>query len=66
MRASFFSESETERIFAERVGPHPRWLGSSSATVIVSVSRELRRIASAAATSPARSRRLSLARVGRT
>ena len=63
----FLSDSETERsIFAERAGPQPRWLSSSSATVIVSVSRELRRIASAATSSPARSRRFSVARVNRT
>jgi hypothetical protein len=41
-------------------------LRSSSATVIVSVSRELRRIALAAATSPTRRRRLSTARASRT
>jgi hypothetical protein len=51
----FSSDSETERrVFIERVGPQPRWLRSRPAAVIVSVSRELRRIASAAATSPAR------------
>ena len=45
------SGSETDTtIFVARVGPQPRWLESSSVTLIVSVSRELRRITSAALT----------------
>ena len=37
----FVSDSRTERSTCkERFGPHPRWLRSSSSTVIVSVSLE--------------------------
>jgi hypothetical protein len=48
---SFLTAAEHRRehhslAFGERSDRQPRWLRSSSATIIVSVSRELRRIAS--------------------
>ena len=63
----FLSDIETERsITVERLGPQPGWPRSSSPTVMVSVSREQRRMASAAAASPERRRRLRSARATRT